>query len=378
MLRHIVLVSAIAFPFFLSAQILRFELSILPEKHIPGSEIYLAGSFNGWQPQQDSFQFRADSSGLYRLEITLPPGRYEYKLTRGGWDKVECRKDGGSRANRIIELQRDTTVALQVDQWYDFTTTKPRVSTAGKNVQIADSFFLIPQLNRFRTIRVYLPQDYRNSGKRYPVLYMHDGQNVFDDATSFSGEWGLDEYFDSTRLRACIVVAVDHGGEKRLNEYSPFDYELNGRHQQGEGKEYAAFIVRTLKKKIDKSFRTRRGRKNTFIAGSSMGGLISLYAALAYPNTYGGAGILSPSLWICRDSMLRFIQDNGRRAKSKFYFYCGKQEGNSMQQGLLQAFSTLVSVSGTKEKLVIRENRFHNEQSWKKELPDFFTWLLQR
>src|ERR1044072_7522726 len=113
----------------------------------------------------------------------------------------------------------------------------------------------------------------------HSFLYMHEGQNVFDDLTSFAGEWGVDETLDSigNHSREMIVVAVDHGETKRINEYCPYDMEKYGK---GEGDQYVDFLVKTLKPFIDKKYRTIKTKQNTFIAGSSMGGLISMYAIL--------------------------------------------------------------------------------------------------
>jgi predicted alpha/beta superfamily hydrolase len=117
---------------------------------------------------------------------------------------------------------------------------------------------------------------------------MHDGQNVFDEATSAYGEWGVDEALDTlgTRYKEIMVVAIDNSGDKRINEYSPYDMEKYGK---GEGDQYVDFLVQTLKPYIDKHYRTKKDEKNTFIAGSSMGGLISFYAILKYPKVFGGA-----------------------------------------------------------------------------------------
>ena len=119
---------------------------------------------------------------------------------------------------------------------------------------------------------------------------MHDGQNVFDDASSYSGEWGVDEALDSMAAgcREIIVVAIDNGGDKRMNEYSPYDMERFGK---GEGDAYAEFLVKTLMPYINKHYPASRKRKDQFIAGSSMGGLISLYTVLKYPRSFGAAGI---------------------------------------------------------------------------------------
>lgn len=361
----------------------RFEIKSLPPDHPTNAAVYLAGSFNGWNPQNDQFKFSKDGKGNYFFEMKLETGSYEYKITRGGWDKVECRKGGAGIENRKLKVEGSTTISLEIEEWQDrFGTPKPR-NSASKQVRIIDTAFFIPQLNRARRVWLYLPEDYSTSKKRWPVLYMHDGQNVFDDATSFSGEWGVDEFLDSTTLRSCIIVAVDNGLTKRLNEYSPYDFSPKslGLSQKdtlskGEGSLYVDFIVKTLKPYIDRNYRTLRKRDNTFIAGSSMGGLISMYALLKYPKKFGGAGVFSPAFWVT-PSIFDEINARGRKVKAKIYFYAGKQEGETMVPLTIKAFETMSTVSKSKMTTVIRDEGKHNEARWRIEFPLFYEWLMR-
>jgi predicted alpha/beta superfamily hydrolase len=363
---------------FLSASVMaqhtiKIEIRSLPEYHAAGSNIYIAGSFNGWDPQNEEFRFQRDEKQQYFINLKLAPGNYEYKVTRGGWDRGESKKNGAGIANRKLIIERDTTIQLDIEEWQDRFPSKPRTSSASKNVRIIDTAFLIPQLKRTRKVWIYLPEDYSTTGKRYPVLYMHDGQNLFDDATAFAGEWGIDEFMDTTSMRKAIVVGIDHGGQKRINEYSPYDMERFGK---GEGKEYTEFLVRTLKPYIDKTYRTLKDRKNTHIAGSSMGGLISMYAALKYPEVFGGAGVFSPAFWVA-PRIFDDIKEKGKKVNSKIYFYAGKLEGESMVPDMLKAFEAMVKVSRSKMVSVIRDDGKHNEPTWRKEFPLFYQWLVR-
>jgi predicted alpha/beta superfamily hydrolase len=153
-----------------------------------------------------------------------------------------------------------------------------------------------PQLDNQRDILVYLPPGYEETDTRYPVVYMHDGQNLFDQATSYTCEWQVDETMEllSQAGYAAIVVGISNRGRERIDEYSPF---VDPRHGGGKGRQYVDFIVETLKPAIDEQFRTLRDRTHTGIMGSSMGGLISLYAFACYNAVFGFVGIMSPSLW---------------------------------------------------------------------------------
>ena len=367
-----------------SQQKIRIGISSLPAKNPDNSSIFIAGSFNGWNPQNKNFQFQKNEKG-YFLELSLNEGSYEYKITRGGWDKVECTKEGKDVGNRTLKVDADAAIEVSVEGWKDMfaSSFQPRKSTANKNVRIIDTAFFIPQLNRTRRVWIYLPPSYNSSTKKYPVLYMHDGQNVFDDATSFSGEWGVDEAIDTlgSKTRECIVVGIDNGGDKRLNEYCPYDFSLNGiaannKSNVGEGGKYVDFLVKTLKPFIDKKYRTLKDSKNTFTAGSSMGGLISMYAVLKYPNVFGGAGVFSPAFWV-GPKIFDDINAKGKKVNARIYFYAGDEEGETMVPMTLRAFNEMHKVSRSKMCEVIRAGGKHNEPRWRIEFPLFYEWLMK-
>ncbi len=359
-----------------SQRTVRFSIASLPEYHPSDSALYLAGSFNGWSPQDKNYQFQKEASGNYFFETKLADGMHEFKITRGSWAKVECKKGGADIQNRFLELSSDTSINLIIEEWADRFVKKPRISTARKSVHIIDTAFVILQLKRVRRVWIYLPPSYTSSQKHYPVLYMHDGQNVFDDSTSFAGEWGVDEILDSisSRKKEIIVVAVDHGGQKRINEYCPYNMEKFGK---GEGNQYLDFLVKTLKPFIDRNYRTEKDKQNTFIAGSSMGGLISMYAVLKYPKVFGGAGVFSPAFWV-GPKIFDDIKTKGKLVNSKIYFYCGGQEGETMEPDMKKAFEEMRQVSKSKMTCVIRPDGKHTEWVWREEFPLFYLWLMER
>ena len=340
----------------------------------PGDTLYVAGSFNGWNPRDPGYSLQPGGRIVYYLNLTLPAGSYEYKFTRGSWAKGECKPGGEGISNRLLKLESDTILRMMVEEWSDRVPPKPKRSTASSHVQVIDTAFFIPKLNRTRRVWIYLPENYaKDNHERYPVLYMHDGQNLFEDTSSYSGEWGVDEYLDSVKLRKCIVVGIDHGGAKRMNEYSPYRHEDFG---PGEGAAYVDFVAKKLKPFIDKKFRTLKDRPHTFIAGSSMGGLISMYAILRHPRIFGGAGVFSPSFWVSED-IFKAIRKRGKKIRGLVYFYAGKQEGEQMVQQTLKAFEQLSAVSKAKSTVVIRNDGMHNEARWRQEFPLFYEWLFQ-
>ncbi|MGZ3881575.1 MAG: alpha/beta hydrolase [Flavisolibacter sp.] len=350
-----------------------FVIKDLPSYHMSTNKIYLVGSFNNWNPQDDKLQLKT-IGGKPGITIELQKGMYEYKFTEGGWENVETAEKGVPIGNRRITVESDTIVNVEIEEWADHFPKKDKHSTASRNVHIVDQSFYIPQLDRHRRVWIYLPEGYDGAKKKYPVLYMHDGQNVFDEVTSAFGEWGVDETLDtvSSQQKQLIVVAIDNGGDTRMNEYSPYDMEKYGK---GEGDQYVDFLVQTLKPYIDKHYRTLKDEKNTFIAGSSMGGLISFYAILKYPKVFGAAGVFSPSFWIA--PQLKHIDaEKAKKVKGKIYFYAGQQEGDTMVPDMLNVFEQMRERSKAQMKTVIRAEGKHNEPSWRKEFPLFYKWIL--
>ncbi|GGG41404.1 alpha/beta hydrolase [Hymenobacter glacieicola] len=238
----------------------------------------------------------------------------------------------------------------------------------------------MPQLGRTRRVWVYLPADYTAArAKRYPVLYMHDGQNVFDACTSFSGEWGVDETLQQLQqagqdAAGCIVVAVDNGGPERLNELSPWK---NPEYGGGQGNEYVDFMVRTLKPYVDATYRTLSGREFTGIAGSSMGGLISTYAALKYPQVYSKVGVFSPAFWFAKDSLFRYVQQHRPQPGTQFYFVSGTTESETMVP-FMKAMHDTLARSGAGVEYTTPADGKHAEWFWKREFPAAYRWLYRQ
>ena len=344
---------------------------------MPASEasdsIYLAGSLNGWVPANNNFLF-ITTANQHLLELkNVPAASYQYKLTRGSWDKVECTIDGKDIGNRTLQLSSDTTVLLSIAGWIDnFIPIKKH--TASANVQIIDTAFAMPQLNSTRRIWLYLPTGYATTGKRYPVMYMQDGQNIFDSYTSGYGEWGVDECLDSLIKNGrpgCIVVGIDNG-LKRMTEYNPYDFANFGK---GEGDRYVDFISQTLKPFIDNHYRTLPSRENTIIAGSSMGGLISFYAMLKYPDVFGKAGIFSPAFWTAPE--INTATDLlAHKLNGKLFFYIGEQEGKKYVDDMKVIQEKIGKNSSAMLYAVISPDGLHNEQTWRKWFTEFYNFIM--
>lgn len=346
---------------------------IAPSK-TPVSHLFIAGDFNSWNPADTAWQLRPEPSGAYQLLKQLSKGIYSFKITKGSWEGVECSAAGKPIGNRTISVNGDTTVTVDIAGWQDNSPAAGKKHTASAHVHIISDNFDMPQLGRRRRIWIYLPADYQASKTRYPVIYMHDGQNLFDEYTSGFGEWGIDEILDKLpSKKECIVVGIDHGGDYRITEYDPYD----SKYGKGQGNAYVDFLVKTLKPYIDSHYRTKPGTRYTTIAGSSMGGLISMYAELKYPKVFGSAGVFSPAFWIAPE-----IYDFAEKATvpqgAGFYFVCGDSESKTMVADMEKMAQIIRSknISAEKAPVIIIKGAGHNEKQWNGDFPDFYAWLI--
>ena len=259
-----------------------------------------------------------------------------------------------------------------------FTMAQERKHTATENVKIISEKFEIPQLKTTRRIWIYLPKDYETSHKKYEVMYLQDAQNLFDDATSYAGEWQVDEtlnkIFEKTG-KSLIVVGIDNGGEKRIEELSPYK---NAKYGGGNGDNYVKFIVETLKPFIDKNYRTKPQRKYTTIGGSSLGSLISVYAAVKYPETFGKVLAFSSAFWFNAKEMNEFISSSKVNLKQqKYYFIQGKHEDEDMEEQTKRVIENLKSKNVKPKNIFLKidEDGKHNEMYWRREFEGAVLWL---
>ena len=225
---------------------------------------------------------------------------------------------------------------------------------------------------------VYLPDDWQTSGKKYPVLYMFDGHNLFFDSTATYGTcWGLKEYCDAHPNWIIAAPECNHEGNKRLEEYCPYQSDWFGG-ITGTGHEYMEWLTKEFKPMMDKRYPTLPGRANTAIGGSSMGGLMSLYALLQYNDTYSRAAALSPSIWVAPDKLSGLVGRAKLAPGTVLYMDYGSREmGN--HEGIRRQFSALsgkLMTRGIHLTSRIVPGGTHSEASWEKQLPFVFHTLL--
>lgn len=348
--------------------------------------VFIAGTFNQWNPGHPDYCLIKAGNVWTKTILLQTASAIEYKFTRGSWESVEKDSLGIDVANRVYAVQSaNDTVRTFISRW----GTGKRISTVTGHVEVINDF-PISQLGKTRTLRILLPDDYHeNLTRRYPVIYMHDGQNLFDDSIAFNGEWGIDEslktMFDENPEKAFLVVGIDNGPD-RLSEYSPWPFDFRHYHSSGEGGQYAIFLAETLKPYIDSHYRTLTDPEKTMIAGSSMGGLISLYTGLTYPHLFGLIGAMSSTFSdvVVGQQLREFILSEKikRPEHLRIYLDIGTMESaetppESEVKANQQVYELLKDVLPDGSVVILRiiQGGQHRESDWEKRFPHMVRWL---
>lgn len=250
-------------------------------------------------------------------------------------------------------------------------------------MRIIKSQVTIPQLSGDKPRRLYvsLPEGYEESEERYPVLYMFDGHNVFyDEDATYGKSWGMKEYLEQSG-RKLIVVGVECNteGNKRLSEYTCFDYDANSYFGEikAQGQVYMDWLVKELKPVIDETYRTLPDRLHTSICGSSMGGLMTVYACVAYRDYFARGAALSPALWTHAQAMHDMIAEAEFDQGCYLYMDTGRLEnGYELRNQVLNSIADHLEAKGVVTCVRVIYDGSHNEASWEKQIPHFMKWIL--
>lgn len=357
----------------------------LPDSTPKGEPVYLSTDHDEWRPDDPKYRLQPRRDGRWQVTLASPAGLLlHFLFCRGSWDAVEVRADGSPLDARRLRPHDSTSYELRVARWADTD-----LSTIMGHVEA----FVEPSFLHGRRCWVYLPPGYEDGDRRYPVLYMHDGQNLFDKERSYAGEWKVDETLERMIPRGeippVIVVGIENGGSARMEEYAPWrDAKWNS---GGGGDRYLRAVADTLKPAIDAAYRTLPEPKHTYMIGSSLGGLISAYAGYEYGDVFqGGIAAVSPSYWWAQDRILEFASHSGRPETRRFYQDMGTLESGSREDenhdgvedsiARLRAMREILVASGMKEGRDLlsleAEGDRHNEGYWSKRLPDLLRFLL--
>ena len=338
--------------------------------------VYISGNFNNWRTQDKEFMMEKIGSSSYHYKFPHDfdyPDELLYKFTKGDWSDVEINNEGNRTENRSTFRHtgiQEEHVARWRKNWLPFKQNYlPQV------LLISDEFE-IPQLNKTRKIWALLPHDYDNSSESYPVMYLQDAQNLFNESAEF-GNWEIDKklaVMSEYKIGKIIIIAIEHADEDRIKEYNVGKTILG----KGEGKKYIRFVRDTLKPFIDSNFRTKKEQEFTGIGGSSMGGLVSIFSGLQNPDVFGRLMIFSPSLWVVPE--IKISSKKATVADTKIYLYGGGQESQTMVSDMKIFKQKLISSTfikeNTKINLSINPKGKHNEIYWSDEFPKAIEWLF--
>jgi len=363
----------------------------------PDAKLYVAANLDeAGKWKSDGVLLKHRDDGRWAGSVRVPKGaKLEYKVTGGNWETVETDEQGNPIENRKLECTADMEEKIIVLKFNTPPTSQPstqpsamqkRASTATGDIRRFPAF-QSKLLNNERDIQIWCPPGYDNSKDRYPVLYMHDGQNVFDAATSFAGEWRADEtaleLIQAGKVPPFLIVAIANRGGERIREYTPSvdDSEPAG----GGAEKYARFLVEELKPRIDATFRTLSDPAHTGVCGSSLGGLVSLYICDKYPGTFGLCGAMSPSLWWGKREMLTRIAANpASLSQCRVWLDMGTKEGSGVDPSSnvanVRDLGALLEKAGMKQNenlaVLIDDGKEHNEAAWAGRLDKMIVFLL--
>lgn len=260
---------------------------------------------------------------------------------------------------------------IEIYDYLDYVGKDGRLHDVVGTLKILPHVDIAPW-NVERDILIYLPPSYASGERRYPVLYMQDGQNLFDSATAFQGhDWRVDETMERMAGDGyeTIIVGIDHGGERRLVEYNPFPGRASGK-----GVEYISFLCEQLKPFIDSQFRTLPEHDATGVIGSSMGGLISLYAFFSRPEVFGLCGAMSPSLFVNHRAILNYVRQAPFNL-GKIYIDNGTREPSA--RPLYETLCAKGYRLRTDLRYVAERGAKHTESAWARRFPGAIRFLLK-
>ena len=338
--------------------------------------VYISGNFNNWKTQDKDFIMVKTGNNSYQYEFPNDfdyPEELLYKFTKGDWSEVEIDAHGNRTENRSTKKNsgiQNEYVARWRRNWLPF-----KQSFLPQVLLISDEFE-IPQLNKTRKIWALLPHDYDKSSESYPVMYLQDAQNLFNENAKY-GNWEIDKklaVMSEYKIGKIIIIAIEHAEQDRIKEYNVGKTVLG----KGQGKKYIRFVTETLKPFVDSNFRTKKEREFTGIGGSSMGGLVSIFSGLLYPEVYGKLMIFSPSLWVV--PKLSIDSDSTVTNDTKIYLYAGGDESATMIEHVRSFKKNILASEFVKDKMKINlsinlEGK-HSETYWSDEFPKAIEWLF--
>ena len=332
------------------------------------SQLFIAGDFNNWQAGDSNYAFVNDS--LW----TELSGKISFKVTGKSWQEVEASAQHMPITNRELFIKNQQSYKLQVLGWEGLKPNAPAVLPRGLT-KLMPSQELTYQ-GKERSIWVYLPKNF-NKEENYPLLYLHDGQNLFSGLRGSPQKWQIAETLDSLNSNF-IIVAIAHGEEKRIAELSPYP---NSNYGGGAGDQYLQFIAQQLHPFIKEHYPVYGERAHTFIGGSSLGALISVHALLKHQDLFGGALVFSPSYWF-NPQLAEDASGYSQKKRTFVYQLIGGNEGRDAQSNVQLVLDMEKGLQSASKNWIVETKVVakgeHNELFWHKEFPAAILWLSEQ
>lgn len=375
--------------------------------------IYLASSINGWNPADPDYVLsgRSDTRWQIVIDQDLQGVTMQFKFTQGGWDREELDAEGNAIPNRslpMVDLSKlgqgeRPIIELEVVDFREPVSLAEQVRQTGfyRELQVTGDVHRMQvqggvgeNENMTRDLLIWTPPGYdepKNAQRTYPVLYMFDGQNIFEQLPGLPGEWHADEtankLIESGQVEPMIIVGIPHSGAGRLEEYLPFG---SYRGVEGRGAQTMAWMMREIMPKIERAFRVKSGPDTTAIGGASLGGAMAIYASTAYPDVFGKAIVESlPMMGDEGEAAERYLK-GAKGWPGKLFIGMGghevsndqaDEERNAMYRKWAQNVDRLAARGGVAQsdrKLMIVEDANHNENAWADRFDDALIFLFGR
>jgi pullulanase len=384
-------------------------------KSSASSPIFMASQMSNWSPGDERYKFTAQSDMRWRLHLTKEmlhgsPSTIEFKFTRGSWDLEELNADFTVPGNKQLPMLDAASIKPGEPPMIEYTVLAwSDTSPNAKSRHVGDEYRSVQAAGNLRRLQVrggagdasgkardllvWLPDGYdakANAGKRYPVLYMHDGQNLFEKHANVPAEWRFDEtmteLLTKNMVQPCIIVGVPHSGPTRTVEYLPpvsdkpvIDDRLP------EGDKHLAWLIQEVMPRVERAFRVATGPGNTGVGGASLGGLISIYAGTQHPEIFGKVLAESPSLGFNDKAFWNVVADRARGWPQKMFLAVGGMEAgehaarSKQYEGWVREFEAFargkMPETGRVE-FVYEPGATHNEEAWANRLPGAMMYLF--
>ncbi len=339
---------------------------ITPFNTPPGDDVFITGDFMNCNWRPDCIKLNRVRENQFKVDLPLEEGT-KFKITRGSWAQEVANSWGALLPNLEFSHRRgNEPIFVDIRNWKDQGSLK-----VTGNIQVVKNFYS-PELGNIRDLHIRLPENYKNSDKSYPVIYMHDGQNVFDPKTStFGTDWSVDEVLsrleNEGKVREAIVVGIFH--KERHREYNDEDL----------GELYGKFIVETLKPLIDKNLRTLPDRDHTFLMGSSYGSAISVSLAFRHPEVFGKVAGLSFNASFFKDMLFR-LSDRLPMTSTELYLDHGTRGGDQKFGRHFQRFKKHLFARGLAQGQItyrVFKDTNHTEADWARRVHIPLKFLLR-